>query len=186
MGVHSASSVIDCKDKICYSWFVYVVIKSDEDKTILKHIYFNTFQFVINRWARQTIVDVFNEWSQSNFSSSLYIYFSSFFSLSTPFFFIRSCVIFHVVFQSSRLVAILLPDGHCVSRWVMGEYVCLSFFLFNIFYFHIKIELQQNYWWTLLTIEILIKYLNISFYVSVIMTRKNVSLDRFQIRSNQM
>ncbi len=63
------------------------------------------------------------------------IYFSSFFFLSQPFFFIRSCVIFHVVFQSSRLVTILSPDGHCVLRWVMVENmsVCHSFFsIFSI------------------------------------------------------
>ncbi len=62
---------------------------------------------------------------------SIYIFLLFFFSLNS-FFFIRSCVIFHVVFQSSRLVTILLPDGHCVLlRWVMVEYVCLP--VFSIF-----------------------------------------------------
>lgn len=114
-------------------------------------------------------------------SSSFYIYF---FSLYHPFFFIRSSMIFHVVFQSSRLVTILSPDGHCVLRCEQSSNmsVCLSFQDFSIREkrFSYKRIIYEDF----STIEILIKCLIISFYAYRISShdKKNKLLEKGMFR----
>lgn len=102
----------------------------------------------------------------------IYIFFFFFFFSLNPFSLLDHAWSFMLCFNRVGLLQYCcLMVIACFSGWWV-EYVCLSFFLFNTFLFHTKIELQQNYWWFFsfwTIVEILIYYLIISFYVS---TRK--------------